>query len=48
MHDNSQDYLYIRHSATPLLKSSCEEVWEKAEDKIFDSITRFREPFNYT
>ena len=48
MHDNSQNYLYIRHSATPLLKSSCEAVWEKAEDKIFDSITRFREPFNYT
>ena len=30
------------------LKSDCEELWQKAEDKIRWSISKFREPFNFT
>lgn len=44
--DNS--YFYIRHSFDPMLKSSCEEVWNKVGYKIERMVTKFREPFNYT
>ena len=41
-------YFYIKHSMDPMLKSVCEEVWEKSGDEIMKRCTKFREPFNYT
>lgn len=41
-------YFYIKHSMDPMLKSVCEEVWEKGGDEIMKRCTKFREPFNYT
>lgn len=46
--DNPNYYFYIKHSADPMLKSDCEELWKKAENKIRWSISKFREPFNFT
>lgn len=41
-------YFYIKHSADPMLRSVCLELWDKVGDKILKSLTKFREPFNYT
>lgn len=45
---DNNSYFYIRHSFDPMLKSSCEEVWNKVGHKIERAVTKFREPFNYT
>jgi hypothetical protein len=47
-YNNPNYYFYIKHSADPMLKSDCEELWQKAEDKLRWSISKFREPFNFT
>lgn len=41
-------YFYVRHSPTPLLKSDCEEIFSAAEKDILYSLTKLREPFNFT
>ena len=41
-------YFYIKHSMDPMLKSMCEEVWQKGGDEIMRRCTKFREPFNFT
>jgi len=41
-------YTYIKHSADPMLKSDALDLWSKAEGKISWSLSKFREPFNYT
>lgn len=45
---NRLSYFYIKHSADPMLKSVCLELWEKAEVEIYRSLSKFREPFNFT
>lgn len=45
---NGKHYFYIKHSMDPMLKSCCEEVWEKGGCEIERRVTKFREPFNYT
>lgn len=41
-------YFYIRHSCDPMIKSDCLEIWDKEKDKIEWSLTKFRQPFNFT
>ena len=39
---------YIKHSMSPMLRSCCEEVHEKAGDEIHKKCNKFRQPWNFT
>ena len=46
--DDGIHYFYIKHSMSPMLKSCCEEVHEKASDEIHKKCNKFRQPWNFT
>ena len=35
------------HSIAPILKSSCEHLWQRGQQEILQSISKFREPKNF-
>lgn len=46
--ENPSYYFYIKHGFDPMLKSVCGEMYGKAKGEINRSISKFREPFNFT